>query len=449
MGDTFSLTQTPNTLNLYLYPNGDYTSQHIPVGEISNYLCVNEDYDVPNDNNYVYTTSISLVTDLYTLDNHGSESGTINYVKVFNRAKASPYGQAATGVYRILISTSAVTYFSDDIDLTTTYNTYNNLWVNNPATGVAWTWADIDNLKIGIACSSPSVTGTGSEVASTFYPNAAGDLTNIQNCSEANHWYAMIPWVGYVYEYRTSFYDDLYNLDNHTTETTAINRVVTMFYAKCATSDYTAYARHKLKTGGVEYTSDPWLLTRTLTAYSKEYILNPQTGVAWTWTNIDNLQAGLGLKSVTGKYGRAEGYRVYVYYNSDASPEIRTTQCYAMVNYSPSTGTCYLRQPTGYSFNHQREIKKINFWNGTRKVYDLQRNSKTVILNGIEFNDGTNTATTRLKCVETMKDNGAEITLSGLPDSNLNTTWFIRNFTYDQDTSNTLIWNWSLELEKA
>ena len=73
-----------------------------------------------------------------------------------------------------------------------------------------------------------------------------------------------------------------------------------------------------VKTGGVRYESPdkPWGPSTTYVSISHEWATNPDTEVAWTWADIDNLQIG----------GRL--YKQYA--------EYRITQIYVEVDYTPS-----------------------------------------------------------------------------------------------------------------
>jgi hypothetical protein len=50
--------------------------------------------------------------------------------------------------------------------------------------------------------------------------------------------------------------------------------------------------------------------------------------------------------------------------------------------------------------------------------------------------------------VKEQKDNGAYVTISGIGDDKVDTTWLITDFTYSQNEQNQYIWNWNLTAEK-
>jgi hypothetical protein len=86
---------------------------------------------------------------------------------------------------------------------------------------------------------------------------------------------------------------DLYNLPAHSGSGT-INSVTVYIRAKRASS-YAIKAYTVIKTGGTEYYGSQIALTASYADYSKQYNTNPKTGIAWTWDDIDALQAGIGL----------------------------------------------------------------------------------------------------------------------------------------------------------
>ncbi len=98
--------------------------------------------------------------DLYNTGNHVTGSGIINYVKVYmvNRALDTP---TRTGAY-VHIKTNGVEYNGPEELLTTSYATYSNQWTNNPQTGSAWTWDEIDALQIGVGIRGSKAGGSPS-----------------------------------------------------------------------------------------------------------------------------------------------------------------------------------------------------------------------------------------------------------------------------------------------
>uniref|UniRef100_A0A6M3JZR9 Uncharacterized protein n=1 Tax=viral metagenome TaxID=1070528 RepID=A0A6M3JZR9_9ZZZZ len=137
---------------LTLRPNANgVTIQCSPfpgTGE-DNYEDVNE-ATADEDATYVYNTGDEDVAkeDDYQLPNHTTESGTINSVKVYGRARYS----AGTGYIRLGIPGG----WSVSKTLTSSYVTYDNTWAVNPGDSQPFEWSDIDALEtyIYLYCTS-------------------------------------------------------------------------------------------------------------------------------------------------------------------------------------------------------------------------------------------------------------------------------------------------------
>lgn len=110
-----------------------------------------------DDNTYVETAADLWQSDLYTSANHSAGSGTINYVRVYAVAKSQSV--AAQANLRNYIKTNGVSYNGSEFNTTTSYATYSYQWDNNPQTGQAWTWSEIDALQIGVEIRKPNTGG--------------------------------------------------------------------------------------------------------------------------------------------------------------------------------------------------------------------------------------------------------------------------------------------------
>jgi len=125
----------------------------------------------------------------------------------------------------------------------------------------------------------------------TLRPNAAGDVTELDPTAGSN-WQNVDEVVAdegttVVGSWSYTLIRDLYNLPNHTSEQEVINSVTV--YARCGSGNA---IKTIIKTGGTEYfgiENEP----PTWTTYSTIYNTNPNTGAAFTWTDIDNLQIGV------------------------------------------------------------------------------------------------------------------------------------------------------------
>lgn len=471
---TFNITQTPISKDLYIYPESNDTVQLTPIGVANNFDCVNDTVGAGDDDTtYVYTNGVSTVSDLYTLSDHTTETGIINSVTLYTKCKSHQYNQSSSGTYELLLGVkdasaayytyykSSETSYGSRISPTTDYQIFSCLWMSNLSTQNSFTWTDIDNLKMGIRCSSPSIYGVSKQ--SIFRPNAYGDLTQL-NYNNNGTWvggytadqtinYTMVDEVTsddvgtYVYAIAQN-YTDLYDIPNHTIETGIIQNV-SLFYKIATHNSSPADFYPKTKIGGITYSGDvinygseAWQL------YSYVSASNPSNNLSWQWHDIDSMQIGIQILN-GGSYEKHCCTQLYavVNYLDTTNPDIRTTQCYAKINYNPGSSTCTLHKPQNYSISHRRDVKKINTWNNSRYVYDCGRLGKTLNMNGLEYTTTSSEASIALGCVKTMKDNSVKVTLSGFNDDNVNGDWFIRNFNFEKNTP--IMYTWDMELEKA
>lgn len=133
------------------------------------------------DSTYVYNFDSLWQEDLYTMDDHSTGLGVINYVRVYARAQVSRQG--GTSLY-IHIKTNGAEHDGPEEVVTENWATYSNQWDNNPETGNPWTWDEIDALQIGVGAQRPrnnhqtQITQVYAEVNYTPY-NPTGTVTSI------------------------------------------------------------------------------------------------------------------------------------------------------------------------------------------------------------------------------------------------------------------------------
>jgi hypothetical protein len=150
----------------------------------------------------------------------------------------------------------------------------------------------------------------------TLRPNAAGSETSItsQYPATGSHYDKVddvTPDDGatYVAHYAAdgSYARDLYNLPAHSGSGT-INSITIYFrHYHAVYGPY--YAKPSLRTHSTTYDGNEIYSIPTWTTSSQMWITNPYTGSAWTWTEIDDLQIGVSLKSA---YGYTYCTQVYV-----------------------------------------------------------------------------------------------------------------------------------------
>ena len=297
---------------------------------------------VENKNGAVY----SYQRDLYAIQDHLVGSGNINKVTITARQKHnSPSGSGL----KISLKTHGAVYDYDYTAYTqSVWHDISHEMTVNPYTGVAWTWAEIDALEAGVSLGGSTYSPDWSRVtqvyvvvnptsAETLRPNAAGDETNfpLQYPSTGAHWDKVDETSAdeestIIYINGSSgnpYYRDLFNIQNHSAGSGAINSVTV--YARVKKLYYTTYAYLAIKTNGTVYESDLKTITTGYPTYpfttlSYQWTTNPSTGSAWTWAQIDALQAGI----------RQNAW----WYSPDNWDYAKTTQVYAVVDYWPVGG---------------------------------------------------------------------------------------------------------------
>ncbi len=154
-------------------------------------------------------------------------------------------------------------------------------------------------------------------------PNAAGDLTQLYTASPPN-WDAVndvTPDEDATYvegDYYGGGERDLYNLPS-SSGVGVINKIT--ITCRCRNQPLYIYDRIRtmIKTGGTIYEGSDTAPTTSYVNYQTVYTLNPKTGLAWTWADIDALQIG-----------------VYLHASND-SASVRSTQVYVEIDYIPYT----------------------------------------------------------------------------------------------------------------
>jgi hypothetical protein len=116
------------------------------------------------------------------------------------------------------------------------------------------------------------------------------------------------------------------------------------------------------------------------------------------------------------------------------------------VNYTPDASTCSLSRPEEISTNHSRNIKMLNFWNGTREVYDVNRSGKSMVLTGGEVYAGS---CDTILCIRNMGRDGNIVTISELALTYFNGDYRITSFGWRKISEKPERYKWILELESA
>jgi PKD repeat protein len=167
-----------------------------------------------------------------------------------------------------------------------------------------------------------------SNATSPLVPNAAGSspiLSRVGAGLTAN-WQACVTDDGdtsYVYRTNNSYATDLYNLTTFTppSSTCNINSVTVYIRARANGTVTQASAYISIRTTStVNSSAYPFTLTNNYDTYSYSWLTNP-AGSAWTWSQIDSLQAGPSLMrpGASGTDSRVTAVWVVVNYGPKAN----------------------------------------------------------------------------------------------------------------------------------
>ncbi|MEA3297581.1 MAG: hypothetical protein U9R56_06930 [candidate division Zixibacteria bacterium] len=142
-------------------------------------------------------------------------------------------------------------------------------------------------------------SGGGGSSKLTLRPDGAGASTNLTNSGCVSN-YQCVDEVSSdgdgsrVIRASNTYARDTYSLDDPGVSSGTIDSVKVFCKAK---KDHTlGIIECNLYTHSINYTSAEQDLTGSYADYSNTWTTNPNTSAAWTWTEINNLQAGLRIK---------------------------------------------------------------------------------------------------------------------------------------------------------
>lgn len=136
-----------------------------------------------------------------------------------------------------------------------------------------------------------------------LHPNANGDLVEFL-VSDTDHYTSVDEEIpngdtDYVY-YWGEYKIELFQLQNHTSQTGVITHITLRVNAKAHDMDWWSL-RRRIRTYGADYFDDSKVyLSPDYSEKTYTWYVNPHTGQPWTWPEIDALQAGISIPSSDG-----------------------------------------------------------------------------------------------------------------------------------------------------
>ncbi len=141
--------------------------------------------------------------------------------------------------------------------------------------------------------------GANKDILIALTPNGSGSVTGLTRIGANTNWEACTSDDGdtsYVFNTTNTWTYDSYSIQNAAGSSGTINWVRVYIKVRATVLPNQTSARTRLRIGGVNYNGTATTITTSYAEYFTQYANNPTTNTAWTWTNINDLQAGVGLR---------------------------------------------------------------------------------------------------------------------------------------------------------
>ncbi len=155
--------------------------------------------------------------------------------------------------------------------------------------------------------------GGGTSYSITLRPDGAGSITNLTKSGCSNNFECVYDIVAdedatYVIRATNSYASDVYSMEDSSVGAGTIDSITVFCRARKTQTNGNIIST--LYVNGTEYNGTTQALTASYVDYSDVWTTNPNTSSAWTWTDINNLQAGVRLR---GQNSNFPGYCTQVW----------------------------------------------------------------------------------------------------------------------------------------
>ena len=103
-----------------------------------------------------------------------------------------------------------------------------------------------------------------------------------------------------------------------------------------------------------------------------------------------------------------------------------------------------LNDPSSISIGVVKKVENYVFADGTDRQLDRGKNSNYITISGVE----TNNAQGKTNTLNNIMDNQEDVTVTGLPDSNLNSDYLIRSLEFRHMPGTINIYRYTISLER-
>jgi len=146
--------------------------------------------------------------------------------------------------------------------------------------------------------------GCGSSIV-TLRPIGIGTITSLSNSGCSANWQCVSEAAAdedgsYVERASNAYASETYAMDNPSSSACPITALTV--YCRARTTLTQGDVMPAVYIGGVEYDGAAQALTSSFANYSTQWTTNPATGIAWTWSDVISLEAGMRIRGQNGSH---------------------------------------------------------------------------------------------------------------------------------------------------